>query len=378
MQEINQQVSKQVWTNVGENLWRLESSGIYYAILKRGRKQYRRSLKTSDRALAKQRLREFQDGVSRLSTTEDGSDSFDQMADRWLTTVQHSMKESTLARRKTCLKALSPFFRDLSIRNIKARHCEEWVSKRGSKIAGQTFAHELDTMRGVFNFAVSQGVILNNPARDIKRKRIDRKKPMVPSRDQFQNLISQIRESDGRPSSQAVAKNGADFIELLAYSGMRSDEARNLKWEHVYLDRGFFTVTGGEKGTKNSEVRTVPISEDLKKLLTRIHSDTNPIPQDFVVKIKSAKTCIQTACRKLGLPHFTHHGFRHFFATTCIEANVDIPTVARWLGHKDGGKLLMDTYGHLRPDHSFAQMKRVSFGTQQQPENIVKWESQLS
>jgi hypothetical protein len=29
------------------------------------------------------------------------------------------------------------------------------------------------------------------------------------------------------------------------------------------------------------------------------------------------------------------------FATRCIESGVDIPTVSRWLGHKDGGALAM-------------------------------------
>ena len=47
----------------------------------------------------------------------------------------------------------------------------------------------------------------------------------------------------------------------------------------------------------------------------------------------------------------THHDLRHLFATRCIESGVDIPTVARWLGHKDGGALAMKTYGHLRNEH---------------------------
>ena len=63
----------------------------------------------------------------------------------------------------------------------------------------------------------------------------------------------------------------------------------------------------------------------------------------------------------LRYPHFTHHDFRHFFATTCIEAGVDIPTVSRWLGHKDGGALAMRVYGHLRKEHSFSMFNRVLF-----------------
>jgi integrase len=248
------------------------------------------------------------------------------------------------------------------------------MKKRGETIAPQTFAHELDTMRGVFSFGVSQGLILSNPARDIKRRRILPSKIEVPSREQFQKLISAIRESDGRPSSQDVAKNGADLVEVLAYSGMRLDEARNLKWDDVSFDRDCITITGGERRTKNYEIRVVPISDALRTILSRLHSETKPHPSDFVVKIQSAKKCLQTACRKLGFPNFTHHDFRHFFATTCIETGVDIPTISRWLGHKDGGALAMKVYGHLRQEHSFSQMKRVSFGTER-PENVVKLEN---
>ena len=41
---------------VAENLYRLESSGGYYALLKRGDKQFRRSLHTEDRKLAERWL----------------------------------------------------------------------------------------------------------------------------------------------------------------------------------------------------------------------------------------------------------------------------------------------------------------------------------
>ncbi|MBM3832320.1 MAG: hypothetical protein FJ403_03390 [Verrucomicrobia bacterium] len=73
----------------------------------------------------------------------------------------------------------------------------------------------------------------------------------------------------------------------------------------------------------------------------------------------------------MGFPQFTHHDFRHFFATTCIESGVDIPTISRWLGHKDGGALAMKTYGHLRQEHSLAMIKRVSLDTASAPDNVL-------
>jgi integrase len=52
---------------------------------------------------------------------------------------------------------------------------------------------------------------------------------------------------------------------------------------------------------------------------------------------------------------------RHLFATRCIESGVDMPTVSRWFGHKDGGALAMKTYGHLLREHSIAQRAECQF-----------------
>ncbi len=99
----------------------------------------------------------------------------------------------------------------------------------------------------------------------------------------------------------------------------------------------------------------------LHDLLLRIRKENKPKDRDFISPIKDAKKCLHTACRRLGFPQFTHHDFRHFFATTCIEAGVDIPNISKWLGHKDGGALAMKVYGHLRQEHSFAMITRVSW-----------------
>jgi hypothetical protein len=55
---------------VGECLYRSQTSKIYYAIIKRGGKQIKRSLKTTDQALAKRRLAELTKKTIFLSNTE--------------------------------------------------------------------------------------------------------------------------------------------------------------------------------------------------------------------------------------------------------------------------------------------------------------------
>jgi site-specific recombinase XerD len=229
-------------------------------------------------------------------------------------------------------------------------------------------------MKTVFEFALERGLILSNPAKHIKRRKVISKQIVVPSLDQFKQLVSAIRLSDGKKDNQKKSKDGADLVEFLAYSGARigevvgggdANEKRPLFWSDVHFERGTIFLPG----TKTEAApRTIPMSERLSKFLARLKTQKNPQPNDQIILIKSARKCLQTACKKLELPQFTHHDFRHFFATTCIESGVDIPTVSRWLGHKDGGALAMKRYGHLRQEHSFAMIKRVSFD---KPESIV-------
>ena len=77
--------------------------------------------------------------------------------------------------------------------------------------------------------------------------------------------------------------------------------------------------------------------------------------------VREAQKSIDSACIEIKITRITHHDLRHLFATRCIEAGVDIPTVARWMGHKDGGALAMKTYGHLRNEHSQAMAAKVKF-----------------
>ncbi|HTV40435.1 MAG TPA: tyrosine-type recombinase/integrase [Candidatus Sulfotelmatobacter sp.] len=65
----------------------------------------------------------------------------------------------------------------------------------------------------------------------------------------------------------------------------------------------------------------------------KFSEDVDRIPQ------AECKRSLRTACELAGLHRLTHHDFRHLFTTRCIESGVDIPTVARWRGDKDGGAM---------------------------------------
>jgi integrase len=200
-------------------------------------------------------------------------------------------------------------------------------------------------------------LLLENPALTVARRKLSKGKITIPSKEDFTRLVTAMRSSGRR------AGPGADLAEMLAYSGMRLAEATALTWADVDFERAQFTVTGGIKGTKNHEARTVPLFPALRLLLERLQAEQQKgINYDQrVISIASAKKAIGSACQKAKLPHFHHHLFRHFFVSQAIEAGVDFKTIAAWVGHKDGGILVARTYGHLRDTHSAEMAKRMTF-----------------
>jgi integrase len=106
----------------------------------------------------------------------------------------------------------------------------------------------------------------------------------------------------------------------------------------------------------------VPLIPDARALFERMRIERPSDPLETkVFRVGECQKSLDRAAKIVGMVRITHHDLRHLFATRCIESGVDVPTVSRWLGHKDGGALLMKTYGHLRREHSIAQAQKVNF-----------------
>jgi integrase len=99
----------------------------------------------------------------------------------------------------------------------------------------------------------------------------------------------------------------------------------------------------------------------MENLLARMKDQLGETGKGQILQVWRCNKALARACEAIGIAKLTHHDLRHLFATRCIESGVDIPTVSRWLGHKDGGALAMKTYGHLRNEHSQAMAQKVKF-----------------
>jgi integrase len=332
---------------VAECLYRNQSSGSYFALVKRKGKQIKKTLKTTDRKLAERRLRDFRKKAEHLTaTSSERKVPFKDLAARWAKIHNTRLKPSSADRNLRCIKELNKFFGSLPISSILPRQCEDWAADRSAGIAASTFNKDLLVLKAVLDYAQQDGLILDSPAKDLRRHKVIDKPILIPSHEEYGRLLTAIDELDGR------ASHARNLIELLALSGMRLGEATRIIWREVDLANQRFTVSGGDVGTKNGEVRKVPLFPSLERLLKSLKESDDANATSTIIPIGTTRTALETACKQAKLPHFTHHTFRHFFVSNAIEAGVDFKTVADWIGHKDGGMLVSQRYGHLRPSHS--------------------------
>jgi integrase len=355
------------WARTGHRNLIRHKSGRYYARAFAGGKEVWQSLKTSHYSVARARLAEFlKEHRGRASNGNGGVSAkmtFGEAAAIHLRNLDNNLriKPSTRdywRRRLLALIKSWPGLNETEVRKITQVACKEWASTYAKKASPTNYNNTIALLRHVLAIAIEAGVLYSSPAAALKRAAIRGKEIALPSTDKFNALLAELRNGRSRYSPHC-----ADFASGLAFTGCRVGEAREMAWRDVDFDAGEIVVRGDAKtGTKNWAVRRVPLIPDARVLFQRMRTERVSDPLDAkVFRVGECQKALDRACKKVGTNRITHHDLRHLFATRCIQSGVDIPTVSRWLGHKDGGALAMKTYGHLRREHSMAQAQKVSF-----------------
>ncbi len=278
-----------------------------------------------------------------------------------------SLKRRTRTYWRTVNASLLKSWDDLEateVRRITPAACREWAKQFAKTFSPTRYNGALSHLRRIFEEAIGSGILHANPALGLKRKPVRSKHLELPTLAQFAAFIAEIRESRSRDS-----QNSADFAQGLAFTGCRISEAGQIVWRDLDFTAGEILIKGDPtEATKNGEIRRVPMIPGARELFERMRRERFDEPLSAnVFAVRMCQKAMSRAAKKIGMARITHHDLRHFFATVCIESGVDIPTVSRWLGHKDGGALAMRTYGHLRREHSVAQAQKVTFAPSSSP-----------
>lgn len=349
------------------NLIRYVPSGTYFARVRIQGRLIRRSLKTKVLSVAKLRLTDLENAERRTSERQteavQGKMSVGEATRLLESRIDADVSLKPLSRsyyhqRLAALFKSWPDLKERDVRTITQKDCMAWGSRFAQATCGSAFNNTLGVLRQLFDIAVELGVRYENPASTTKRVTVRPKDLHLPSASQFKQFVAAIEFGGGRHSRKC-----ADLVRFLAYGGFRLGEAKNVTWADCDLQKKEILVRGdAETGTKNRSVRRVPMIEEMVQLITRFRlSRGEEPPEALVVEVRECQKAMNRGAKEVKMRRITHHDLRHLFATRCIEAGVDIPTVSRWLGHKDGGALAMKVYGHLRDEHSQDMAQKVTF-----------------
>ena len=346
-----------IFEKVGECLYRYSSNGVYYGRIRVEGKEIKRSLETSDPAIARRELARFKDEQRQIDRSQ-GKLTLAELCDRYLKTVQHQ-KPKTVERKTFIvgrIKNYWPTGRLTQVAKIKPSDVDVWLSRYRFGSASRNL--HISCVKELFNSAVRDRIITASPAAHLRS--VKREKPirLTPSFEQFKAIIADVRAQQ----FNADAQDSADFLEFLGLAGLGQAEVGSLTRADVDL-------AAGQIITYRHKTRTgfaIPIFPQVRALLERLCEGKMHDARAF--KISDAKKALAGACRRLGYPQFSQRSLRRTFITRAIERGVDVKVIAEWQGHKDGGKLILDTYSHVNRVHS---QRMAQLMTEGEPENVI-------
>lgn len=336
--------------------------------------QHRRvSLKTRNRKVAVQRAgkldAELVDGKYRKAVT---ASSIQDAVDMYLSFLgTEGRARRTIVRYRGELQTLAAFCQGHRARNlsqITPSLFDKFRAERSRNGSPQTLYHEAMVCKQFLKWAVSRQLLAENPLRDYRVT----KPPLVPRPAPTLEEVDRILNS--------CTPRLRPMLTMLALTGMRSGELRQLRPEDVDLDGGWIhIVSRAETPTKTRTSRKVPLHPRLKKLLegsaspgrswyftaepSRRYAEGN----HWVSAKRLNESFVRTAA-KLGLSTgrdncgFTVHSLRHFFETHCVNAGIPQRVIDAWLGHRSD-RSMAAVYYFLSDEESQKFMTRVPFGT---------------
>lgn len=197
-----------------------------------------------------------------------------------------------------------------------------------------TINRNLVSLRIYFDWLLLIERVLRNPVKHVRRVAQVRPKPRKLSADEVERFMAAVKEH-GKPRDHA-------FFSLLIHTGLRSAEARELKWDALTMHRtpAMVEVRGG----KGNKYRVVPLNGPVLEALTAYRETLPQAPSrhDYVFGDGRpfAQKTMHNALRRLadlaGVSDVSAHDFRHYFAYQIVK-DTPIHILQELMGHSDIG-----------------------------------------
>jgi integrase len=270
-------------------------------------------------------------------------------ADRWLEEWPRP-ERATRRLYATAAKQFAAHFGPTKLGDVERLSARTWaltVPRYVSKI-----------VRTMYADAMNVGLVETNPFENLRLPTAKRKAQVTsPTLEQIAELAK---------ATTVLGGYGPEFgalIQFAAWSGLRTGELQALQWEDFEADlirvRRARKRDGSHGMPKNGEERLVPFLPP-----ARVLDEVPRRPDPFVFHSPRGKELDQGsmfyAWREVrataGLRRIRFHDLRHFTATQLLDMGLSHFDVSVMLGHNDGGRLVMERYGHPSKDAARARL----------------------
>ena len=221
---------------------------------------------------------------------------------------------------------------------------ETFIANLHTKHKPKTVKRKIASVKALFHYFEYRDLIEKNPFNKIQIKfREATTLPKIIPLNYIEVILSTIYDYKGSAKTKFQQRNAlrdVAVIELLFATGMRISELCSLGINDINLDNGTILIFG-----KGSKERMLQIGNaEVINILKEYHADFlhecencgyffanqsgNPLSDQTVRRMINKYT--ELASINL---HITPHMFRHTFATSLLDADVDIRYIQEMLGH---------------------------------------------
>jgi site-specific recombinase XerD len=197
--------------------------------------------------------------------------------------------------------------------------------------APATVNRRIYALRKFFLWAIAAGLAKEDPTAVVKGVQST---PLAPRSLAKKDVARLLREAERDENKRNLA-----ILQVLRHTGIRISELAALRLSDVETSerKGMLTVRSG----KGSRHRVVPLNADARKAI-KDYLDVRPKVSDdhlFIsqrghgLKEQAVELIVGKYAQAAGLDNVTPHQLRHSFGKHALDAEVDLVTVSKLLGH---------------------------------------------
>lgn len=258
--------------------------------------------------------------------------------------TQKRLDEKTIKAYKIDLFQFSDGISTTILLEITPSILENYIKKLHEKYKPKSVKRKIASIKAFFHYLEYRNIIIQNPFNKIQ---IHFREPVILPKtiplyivEKFLSTIYSQRSNAKTDYQKRNAIRDAAVAELLFSTGIRISELCNLKNNDVNLIDGIILIYG--KGSKERllQIGNSSVLDILREYKNNFYQET--LQCDHFFTSRSGKPLSDQSVRRMINKyssiasidlHITPHMFRHTFATSLLEADVDIRYIQEMLGH---------------------------------------------